>query len=456
VIRRKTDKEYPMKTTTIIVASTLALCAYAPLTARAQTETDVSERSPEAAPAATTEAVPLPAIVPATPSAPVVDVIPAPLPEAKGPAIPTEPTGPSTAAAERRYTFWGAEPGRPADESSFALSPTVPIRFASYTWLDTGYMKQQNQQVGSYDKDVNYAQGRFVLGVSYRRDMGPLFAEARAQFVAFDNEFTKSQYEPHTQDAFVRVGGRLWDVQVGRFLAWEPYYRGNGIDRYTAEENGALGGPSMYRLDYALGYKDEAGQGAFHLYPVDWMAFELGAVYGQESSQNNLGVRPVLALRRFGFLLIGGWEYVKQRPQDSSNKVKQNENGFAGRLAYTFAGTTLGVNVSHVNVDAWQIDGEVNGTQTFDKTSMGGYVESEFHNNVVGAGYHYTTSDNKKGESNAHHQSFLSYGYRLPVPGLTISGILGFARAAIEDADAKSSWENDVTSFRVRVRYDMQ
>ncbi len=413
-----------MKTTEIILASTCALCAFAPSTASAEDHPPVT---PEAA---------------VQPAPPVMSV----------PAPPVM----SVPAAERRTTFWGSEPGRPADETSVVLSPTVPIRFANYVWMDTGYMKQSNQQVGSYDKDVNYAQGRLVLGVSYRRDMGPLFAEARAQFVALDNEFTKSQYEPHTQDAFVRVGGRIWDLQIGRFLAWEPYYRGNGIDRFTAEENGALGGPSMYRLDYALGYKDEAGQAAFHLYPADWIAFELGAVYGQESSQNNLGVRPVLAVRRFGFLLMGGWEYVKQKPQDDSNKVKQNENGFAGRLAYTLAGTTLGVNLSHVSVDSWQIDGQVNAAQTFDKTTVGGYIESDFWRNVIGAGYHYTTADNQKGETNAHHQAFVSYGFRLPVPGLMVSGVLGFARAALEDADAKSSWENDVTSFRVRVRYDMQ
>lgn len=437
-----------MKTINIILFSTLALVLFLPRTVLAEPETSevsATETQPEPA----TE-VPPPAMPPAPippPSPPPVS-LPASVPEAAPPLPPPEP--------EPRTSFWGRTPGRPASVADFVLISQIPLRFSGYTWLDTGYMKQQNQQAGSYDKDVNYAQGRFVLGVAYRRDAGPIFAEARAQFVAFDNEFTKSQYEPHTQEAYLRIGGRIWDLQVGRFLAWEPYYRGNGIDRYTAEENGALGGPTMYRLDYALGYEDEPGQAAFHLYPTDWAAFELGAVYGQKSGQNDIGVRPVLALRRFGFLLIGGWEYVRQKPQDSSNKVKQKENGAAGRLAYTFAGTTLGVNFSRVSVDSWQIDGQVNASQSFDKTSVGGYIESDFWNNVIGAGYHYTTSDNKKGENNRHHQAFVSYGYRLPVPGLMASAVLGFARAALEDADAKSSWENDMTSIRVRLRYDFR
>lgn len=436
-----------MKTKNAVLVSTLALCAFASGPVWAQTQ-DPTESAPPPAPESTP--VFAPAIEPAVIAVPAVAPTPVASPLVDPPAavLASEP--------ERRRTFWGREPGRPADEIDSPVVPGFPMRLSGYIWLDTGYMKQQNQQVGSYDKDVNYAQGRFVFGASYRRDMGPIFAEARAQFVAFDNEFTKSQYEPHTQDAFLRVGGRIWDIQIGRFLAWEPYYRGNGIDRYTAEENGAMGGPSMYRLDYALGYEDEPGQAAFHLYPTDWLAFELGGVYGQKSSQNDLGVRPVLALRRFGFLLMGGWEYVKQKPQDSSTKGKQTENGFAGRLAYTFAGTTLGVDLSRVSVDAWQIDGQVNAAGTFDKTSMGGYIESDFWNNVIGIGYHHTSSDNNKGETNRHHQAFLSYGYRLPVPGLMVSGVLGFARAALEDADAKSSWENDMTSFRVRLRYDFR
>jgi hypothetical protein len=437
-----------MKTINVILFSSFALSAFAPGAALAEPE-PAAMPGVEAQPAPAAE-VPPPAAAPAAVPDPVMAPTPAPVTAPPAPPPLAEP------APERRATFWGQTPGRPADEIDIAFSPQIPLHFSGYTWLDTGYMKQQNQQVGSYDKDVNYAQGRFVFGVSYRRDMGPIFAEARAQFVAFDNEFTKSQYEPHTQDAFLRIGGRIWDLQVGRFLAWEPYYRGNGIDRYTAEENGALGGPTMYRLDYALGYKDEPGQAAFHLYPTDWAAFELGAVYGQESSQNNIGVRPVLALRRFGFLLMGGWEYVRQKPQDSSNKVKQNENGAAGRLSYTYAGTTLGVDASHVKVDAWQIDGQVNAAQTFNKTSVGGYIESDFWNNVIGAGYHFTTSKNEKSETNKHHQMFVSYGYRLPVPGLTASAVFGFARAALEDADAKSSWENDMTSFRVRLRYDFR
>ncbi len=357
---------------------------------------------------------------------------------------------------ELRQAFWGAEPGRPYDDADAYTVPVIPIRLSGQFWVDTGYMERVNTQVGAYDQDVNYSQGRFVLGAAYRRDAGGLFGEARVQLVGFVNEYTRSQYEPHTQDAFVRFGGRTWDVQLGRFLGWEPYYRGNGIERYTAEESGALGGPPMYRLDFALGQRDEAGQAAVHLYPADWVALELGAVYGQEAFQNNRGLRPVVALRRAGLLFVGGWEYHARRPQDVSNKAEQTAQGFAGRLQYGLAGTTVGVNAARVTVDEIQIDGLVNADRSFDKTTFGAFLESDFWDNVVGAGYHLTTEDNEQGERKRNHQAFVSYLYRLPVKGMSVKAVLGFGRAQLEDVDAGSEWENDVTSFRVRVQYDFR
>lgn len=375
------------------------------------------------------------------------------------PEVKAEATRPDAAQRkdEPRVAFWGNEPGQPGPETSHYTVPALPIELSGYFWVDTGVLLQNNTQVGSYDKTVNYAQGRFVLGAAYRRDFGGLFAEARAQFVGFENEYTKNQYEPHTQEAFVRVGGKAWDLQVGRFFNWEPYWRGIGIDRYTAEEAGALGGPSIYRLDAALGTKDEAGQLAAHWYPAEWAALELGAVYGQESSQNNIGVRPVVALRRWGFLLTGGYEYLQQRPQDDSQKVEQTTKGFAGRLQYTAYGVTLAAEASKATVDATQIDGLVDGEKTLDKTTVGAVIHAELlRDYVLAGGYHLTTADNKQGETNKHHQAFLAAVYKLPIPGFSVWGVLGFARAQLQDIDSNAAWENDVTSYRVRLQYEFR
>lgn len=359
--------------------------------------------------------------------------------------------------AEPRTAFWAKEPGRPYEETdAYAMVlPNLPLRLDGRFWVDTGYMQQVNTEAGTFDKDAAYAQGRFVFGASYRHDLGKYFAEARLGLVGFDNEFTNSQYEPHTQDAFVRFGHRLWDVQVGRFLAWEPYYRGNGIEQFTAEEAGARSGPAMYRLEYGLGWKNETGQAAIHVYPASWAAFELATVYGQENQQNHVAVRPTLALRRFGVLLVAGYERYTRRPQDIQNKNEETVDGFAGRVQYTRFGTTIGVAASSGAVDTLEIDGITeNGV---DRQTVGTFLESDFWNNVVGAGYHLTTEDNSLGEQR-HHQAFVSYLYRLPVKGLSVKAVAGFARAERENVTLtqRATFENDMKSLRVRVAYEFR
>jgi hypothetical protein len=211
----------------------------------------------------------------------------------------------------------------------------------------------------------------------------------------------------------------------------------------------------MYRLDYGAGWKDEAGQAALHVYPTDWAALELAGVYGQENDQNHVGVRPTLALRRFGFLLMAGFERYTQRPQDIQDKTEQTVNGFAGRLQYTLLGTTVGVNAAQATVDSLAIDGVT--ATSIDRRTVGAFLESDFWNNVIGAGYHLTTEDNLLGEQ-LHHQAFVAYEYRLPVDGLSVKAVAGFSRADREDVTLAqvATFQNDMKSIRVRVRYEFK
>jgi hypothetical protein len=109
-----------------------------------------------------------------------------------------------------------------------------------------------------------------------------------------------------------------------------------------------------------------------------------------------------------------------------------------------------------VSVDATDIQGLVDGERTLEKTTYGGFVDLDFWDNSIGLGYHRTEQENEQGEENGHHQAFVSYLYRLPIDGLSVKAVLGFARADIEDVDTGTAWENELTSFRVRVRYDFK
>ncbi|HYG66364.1 MAG TPA: hypothetical protein VD838_01845 [Anaeromyxobacteraceae bacterium] len=385
---------------------------------------------------------------------------------------------PENAAAEEVASApaQAVEPWSPWAESKLG----VPFQIDGYFWTDTGYLDRNNTQSGAYDSGQNYMGGRLVVGASYQRALGEYFAKARVQYLGLENEFTNTSYEPHTLDAYLQVGSKLWDLQLGRFLASEVYYRGQGIELYTAEEAGALGGPSMYLLDLTRGHKNEAGQAAFHLRPASFLSFEVGSVYGRENNQNKRGVRPVVDFSLAGLKLIGGYEYFAERPLDDSNKVEATSKGYGGRMQYSFARqgsawlrapawvsyseeagkgwtgpvATFGVDFAAVTVDATDINGLVDAEKTFDKTTVGAFADLDFWKNSLGAAYHQTTQENEQGEEIVQHQLSVSYLYRLPIPGLSVKAVYGFARAELEDVDTGAEWENDLQSFRVRLRYD--
>ncbi len=332
----------------------------------------------------------------------------------------------------------------------------VNLQLSGYFWADTGYMGRTNAQQGQYDQGVAYLQGRFVLGAGISRSFGDYYGAAKVEFLGLVNEFARSQYEPHTLDAYVRIGHKQWwDVQVGRFLAWEVYHRGQGIEFWTAEEAGALGGPSLYWLDLTRGYRNESGQAAIHLYPTSWLKFELAGVYGQENNQNNFGVRPALHFTWKDLQFLAGYEVLALRPQTAADKVMTTTNGYAGRLQYTFFNhVTAGAEFAQAFVRSIDIQGLVDSDRSGDRYTVGGFVDIDFWKNSIGLGYHHTNQLNRQNENNRHHQAFVSYLYRLPIQGLSLKAVYGFALAHIEDLDTRSSWENYVHSFRLRVSYE--
>lgn len=380
-------------------------------------------------------------------------------------AEPTEADADEPAAAEP--LVHEADQPESADTGDGDLSPMAaeklpktqafPIDLSGYFWVDTGYMKRENARTGQYDQEANYMQGRFVLAADYHQQLGDFYAAARTEFIGFVNEFTKSQFEAHVLDAFVQLGQPWWDVQVGRFLAWEVYHRGSGIELFTAEETGALNGPALYWLQTTRGYRNESGQAAIHLYPADFIGVEIAAIYGQEQNQNNYGVRPAIDLRYEGLRLMLGFEYYDQSPQTSADKVSTTLTGFAARLQYELADVfRVGASVARSELEAIRIDGEPDAEKSGETLSFGGYADVDFWISSVGLGYNLTIAKNDQGEENKHHQAFVSYLVRLPIDGLSVKAVYGYALAAIEDIDIGASWENTMHSFRLRLAYDFR
>jgi len=350
-----------------------------------------------------------------------------------------------------------ASPERPQDDMGLLDKLKKPLQLGGYFWVDSGYMNRTNAQTGQYDQVALYMQGRFVLGATYAQQLGDYFALARAQLMGLVNEFAKSQYEPHALDVYVKAGHRQWwDVQVGRFLAWEVYHRGQGIELFTAEEAGAFGGPTLYWLDLTRGYMNEAGQLAVHFYPLDWLRFEVAGVYGQQNNQNNVGGRPVFVLDWKGLEVRGGYEYLLQYPQTSADKVQVTQQGYAAKVQYAFPVVTVGADVAEVWVDAIDIQGLKDTDRSRRKLSAGGFVDIDFWHNSIGLGWHHTDQVNVRGEHDTHDQAFVSYLFRLPIDGLSVKAVYGFALAHVQSVDTGTSWNNTMQSARVRVTYEFQ
>ncbi len=361
---------------------------------------------------------------------------------------------PLGAAAEEPLPSLGTEEKKEGAPILEGIEEKIPIDFSGYIWVDSGYMGRDNALDKDPDQKANYMQGRFVLAAEYQRRLNDaLYARAKLELVGFDNEYAKSQYEPHTLDAYLQVGTKKFDLQVGRFLAWEVYHRGQGIELYTAEEAGALGGPELYWLQTTRGHKNEAGQAAVHYYPFDFLGFEVAGVYGQESGQNNLGLRPAADFRLGGLQIMAGAEYLQQSPQSTAEKTEITSMGYAGRVQYTLGPATLGVNYARADVEYIDHQLLVDTDKSLTKTTMGSFLNFDFWNNIIGLGFHRTTQLNLQGEENIHDQAFVSYLYRLPIKGLSAKAVYGFAQAHVEDVDVKREWNNYLQSFRLRLEY---
>lgn len=357
-----------------------------------------------------------------------------------------------------------------------------PFLIGGYFWVDTGLMERTNRAPGTFDQDANFMQGRFVLRTEYIHELGGLTALARLELAGLVEEFGRGQYAPLVLDSYVQVGQRRWDLQIGRFLAWEVYYRGQGIELYTPEEAGASGTaakppPTMYLLNFTRGHSFGPGQAAVHVYPLDVLGVEVAAVYGQVPDQQNyLGVRPVADFRLGGLGVFGGYEYQRISAQRANDRGEETQSGYAGRLQYRFGapylrrpgeperlarggappGVTVGVDFAQATVERIRIEGDLDTAGSFDKTSFGGFVDLDWRKSSVGLGYHHTVQKNKRGEEDTQDQGFVSYLHRLPIDGLSVKAVYGLARASLEDIDAGRTFDNDLQSIRVRIAYEFR
>jgi hypothetical protein len=311
--------------------------------ARAQPEEDESNPTPAERPA--------PA-APKTAATPALNAAAREAPPA--PAAPLfEEMGPDTYPGRLRGLYGGSLWLEPTfDGLQWPHNSRTGIGISGMFSTRGGYETIQRDQPLLLNSAINFLQSRGVLRVTpaYVRD--GFFVQGQVELVgnacqapapnaqtsgvcAVSGTFT-------TDDAWIKVGHwNIWDLQVGRFESWEVYHLGMGLQPYSLERLGAgmfgqtgntgmgpkLEVPVLYAVNYMHDRPAEGlavGNVAVHLYPTDYLRFELLGRWGSDNYQDNsatggtpynyVGGRPTAIFDVGWFKLKVGAEYEKVTP----------------------------------------------------------------------------------------------------------------------------------------------
>jgi hypothetical protein len=134
-------------------------------------------------------------------------------------------------------------------------------------------------------------------------------------------------------DVWGKIGTSSFDVQIGRFEAWNLQDESN--DMLILE---APNGTARYEANYARGRIDSAGQLAVHAFAGEVFGFEGAFVYGKDGTDNLFGVRPVINTRFGNIEFAAGGDYLNTTPQDDSelSETKKSDTAQESRLSWAW------------------------------------------------------------------------------------------------------------------------
>jgi hypothetical protein len=376
------------------------------------------------------------------------------------------PAGTGAAATgPTAFEPWGPMPPSPYYPADGLQSPLRDdgVHVGGDVWIDSGYERSLRELDGEPDMSFWLMQGRFMLDVTATRTYQRFFAQAKGQILAHVEEIPGNEYID-TDDAWIRLGmWDLWDVQLGRFEAWEVYRKGEGLERDTLEDKGAYDGPDIYEVNYAFYRQDGYGQFAAHVYPLDWLRFEVHTVFGNELGFNSLGVRPT-GIADFSWVKLKlAAEYRKVTNQEEGKKQWEEKRGLGGGLQldsqdlWSKLRVQAGVNSGYGVVDRVDPFGKVDERGSPDTFSAGGYLNLGVWSAVLGLGYNHTLQGDRQLNDQSgrighfvHQQAFASVRHPLLFPWLTAKLVFAWARADI-DPSFDNPRVNDMYSVRLRL-----
>ncbi|HWA77870.1 MAG TPA: hypothetical protein VG937_36295 [Polyangiaceae bacterium] len=348
-------------------------------------------------------------------------------------------------------------------------TPRTQLGFSGSAWVDTGYKKVDSGTQGAADVNRLITQGRFVLRVTPTYTKGDWFVQGQGELVANKDQTVSQPNVADTDDLWLRAGRwNKWDVQVGRFEAWELYHLGMGLDLNTVEREGANDGqnrppPDFYGVTFAYYRPSGVGNVAFHAYPTKFLRAELLGQIGNQSSLNTLAVRPAV-VADFGIVkLKGGVEYLKVTGQADDNQTDQQLKGGGGAVQVVLdPHVEFGVNGAYAIVDKIDAQGRVDTEGSITTYSVGGFANARVVGPVlVGVGANYTRVDDLHDEpppSNLHgefsHLQAFGAVQVVVLDQLFIKAVAAYAKADFAPTFTMSEpYQNTAISGRLRLMY---
>lgn len=398
-------------------------------------------------------------------------------PKVAAPEAPP-PVGPFERLPPTAYTEWTS---RGLHGGSLWLSgnfhgmpwpyyPKTGIGVSGYGWLDTGYQRVDAGQENSPDRAYLVSQGRGALRISPTYSSGDWYVQAQAELIANKDQAASQPAVADVDDLWVRTGQwKKWDLQVGRFEAYEVYHFGMGLDLNTLERLGALDPmtrqpPDVYGLTSIVYRQSGVGNVAFHLYPTENIRFELLGQFGfaTDIPLNTVGARPAIVIDYGWVKLKLAGDVRKQFPIASSSKESRFQRGGMGALQFVFdpivefgANFAYGlidhynpVNVTDPSADMGDFDGL--GSPTL--WSAGGFLNLRaFPGFLIGGGGNFNHEADQAGGEFTHLQTFGAIQY-LVGGQLFVKLVAAYAQAHLAPGGL-TAWDNTMMSGRIRLMY---
>ena len=369
-------------------------------------------------------------------------------------------------------------------------------------WVDTGReaIKRGNDQLPN--TTMSFQQGRSVLRLTPAYVSGNLFVQAQMELVGNLCQATTTICLTSgtftTDDLWIRIGAwNVWDLKVGRFEAWEVYHTGMGLEQYTLERLGAglfgvqttppLEAPTFYGVTYLHDRPSEGlqvGNLAVHLYPTDYLRFELLGKLGSDNYRddnatgdtpwNYFGGRPTIIFDVGWFKLRLGGEYQKRtatsqgitpgNPAFKADPVPTRvQKGAGGSIQFVINPVAeFGVNAAIAQQDDTNAFATQVPENTLTTKSVGGFANVRFTDSwVAGGGVNWTSqtdavlaTGSTANDFTAQLQTFLAVQWR-PMGYLYVKVVgVPYTRADFLPSDLTvPEWHNHMYSIRFRVLY---